>query len=70
MEPGANILSILSGFRVHTAINVRRRKLGKILGGPESEHLGYNPAHGQRPCLDGHGRGLDRGWIDKLCLEC
>ena len=50
------------------------RKLGKILSGPESEHLGlgYNPAHSQRPCLGGHGRGLDRVWsrtLSRLSIE-
>ena len=51
--------------------------LAKILGGPESEHLGlgYNPAHSQRPCWGGHGRGLDRvrsqtlSRLSKLCMK-
>jgi len=35
-----------------------RRVLGKISGGPESQHLGlgYNPVHSQRSCWGGHGR--------------
>ena len=43
--------------------------LAKLLGGPDSEHLGlgYNHAHSQRPCRGGHGRGVD--WIRSQTLS-
>jgi len=44
---------------LHTGVH-----LAKILGGLDLEHLGYNPAHSQRPCLgwewEGTRSGLDR----------
>ena len=44
-------------------VNMHMRKLARVLGGPESEHLGlgYNPAHNQGPCWGANGRGLD--WV-------
>jgi len=46
---------------------VAQAKTRQILGGSESAHLGYNPAHSQRPV----GVGMEGDWIGfgvRLCL--